>query len=411
MADSAAAGCAGGETFLAGISCKLDAGGFSSIADFVEIVDGMWNGVVLGLSVSNILLGLIILYLFIVLRSLFSRFVIASAKRIVKKSQTNIDDLILDSIEGPLKLLPIIMGVFFGGQIIVGFDADPTAAWAVILKQGVQSLIALAIFWSLYNLVEPASKVFEKVDQYLTDAMTIWLLKALRTIFAMLGAASILEIWGIPVGPLIASLGLFGVAVALGAQDLFKNLIGGLSILMEKRFHKGDWVLVDGVVEGTVESIGFRSTVVRRFDKAPVFVPNDVLSNSAVTNFSEMTHRRIYWKIGVEYRTTIEQLREIRDRIEKYVLDNDEYASPEEVATFVRIDSFSDSSIDIMLYCFTVTTNWGDWLRVKEDLAYEVKAIVEGAGSGFAFPSQSVYVEAWPGEGPEIFVPPASDAS
>lgn len=401
--------CTNSETFLSGLSCKLEASGYSSMADFTELVDSVWSGVVFGLGVSNILLGLIILYAFVILRSLFSRFVISAMKRLVKKSSTNIDDLILDSIEGPIKLLPIIMGLFFGGQIIVGFDSDPAATYTVILQQTVKSLIAFAIFQALYNLVEPASKLFEKVDQYLTDAMTSWLLKALKTIFVMLGAAAILEIWGIPVGPLIASLGLFGVAVALGAQDLFKNLIGGLSILMEKRFHTGDWVLVDGVVEGTVESIGFRSTVVRRFDKAPVFVPNDVLSNGAVTNFSEMTHRRIYWKIGVEYRTTIEQLREIRDGIETWVLENEEFASPEDVATFVRIDSFNDSSIDIMLYCFTVTTDWGTWLRIKEDLAYAIKSIVEGAGSGFAFPSQSLYVESLPGQAAEIFVPPTSD--
>lgn len=406
MAESTAEVCANSETFLAGVSCGLETRGLSSIADFLGVVDGVWASVVFGLSVSNLLLGLIILYAFIILRSLFSRFVIAAIKRLVKKSETTIDDLILASVEGPIKLLPIIMGVFFGGQIIVGFDTDPSASYTIILQQLVQSLIAFAIFWALYNLVEPASMLFEKVDQYLTDAMTSWLLKALKTIFALLGGASILEIWGIPVGPLIASLGLFGVAVALGAQDLFKNLIGGLSILIEKRFHTGDWVLVDGVVEGTVESIGFRSTVVRRFDKAPVFVPNDVLSNSAVTNFSEMSHRRIYWKIGVEYRTTIEQLREIRDGIETWILENEEFASPEDVATFVRIDSFKDSSIDIMLYCFTLTTDWGTWLRIKEDLAYQVKSVVEGAGTSFAFPSQSLYVESLPGDAPEIFIPP-----
>jgi MscS family membrane protein len=406
VAESTAEVCANSETFLAGVSCGLETRGLSSIADFLGVVDGVWASVVFGLSVSNLLLGLIILYAFIILRSLFSRFVIAAIKRLVKKSETTIDDLILASVEGPIKLLPIIMGVFFGGQIIVGFDTDPSASYTIILQQLVQSLIAFAIFWALYNLVEPASMLFEKVDQYLTDAMTSWLLKALKTIFALLGGASILEIWGIPVGPLIASLGLFGVAVALGAQDLFKNLIGGLSILIEKRFHTGDWVLVDGVVEGTVESIGFRSTVVRRFDKAPVFVPNDVLSNSAVTNFSEMSHRRIYWKIGVEYRTTIEQLREIRDGIETWILENEEFASPEDVATFVRIDSFKDSSIDIMLYCFTLTTDWGTWLRIKEDLAYQVKSVVEGAGTSFAFPSQSLYVESLPGDAPEIFIPP-----
>jgi MscS family membrane protein len=216
----------------------------------------------------------------------------------------------------------------------------------------------------------------------------------------------VLQIWGIQVAPLIAGLGLFGVAVALGAQDLFKNLLAGLSILIEKRFGVGDWVKVDGVVEGTVEHIGFRSTRVRRFDKAPVYVPNTEFADGAVTNFSAMTHRRIYWKIGVEYRTTRDQLAEIRNRIEAFLLDSDEFAKPPEVPLFVRIDSFNDSSIDIMLYCFTRTTVWGEWLEAKERLAYAVKDIVEGAGTGFAFPSTSLYVESLPGGSPEAFSPP-----
>jgi len=94
-----------------------------------------------------------------------------------------------------------------------------------------------------------------------------------------LGFATVLQVWGIQVGPILAGLGLFGVAVALGAQDLFRNLIGGLCVLIEKRFKVGDWIMVDGVVEGTVEHIGFRSTKVIRFDLSPVFVPNQKLSD------------------------------------------------------------------------------------------------------------------------------------
>src|SRR5690606_24926556 len=105
-------------------------------------------------------------------------------------------------------------------------------------------------------------------------------------------AATILEIWGIKVAPILAGFGLLGVAVALGAQDLFKNLIAGLLILSEKRFSIGDWVRVKDLVEGTVESIGFRSTVIRRFDLSPVYVPNTMLSDNAVINFSNMIFRR-----------------------------------------------------------------------------------------------------------------------
>ena len=158
-----------------------------------------------------------------------------------------------------------------------------------------------------------------------------------------------------------------------------------------------------------METIGFRSTMVRRFDKAPVHVPNAKLSDNAVINFSSMTHRRIYCMIAVEYRTTVEQLRQIRDRIEDHIGGSDDFAKPPEVPTFVRVDRFSDSSIDIMVYCFTKTILWGEWLIIKEKLAYRIKEIVEGAGAGFAFPSQSVYVESLPAGTPEQFVP-ASDS-
>jgi MscS family membrane protein len=222
-----------------------------------------------------------------------------------------------------------------------------------------------------------------------------------------IGAAAILDVWGIEIGPVLAGLGLFGLAGALAAQDLLKNLLSGVLILAERRFHVGDWIRVEGVVEGTVETIGFRSTAVRQFDKALVQVPNTSLADNAVINFSRMTHRRIYWKIGVVYGTSVEQLRYIRDEIERYVLESDDFAKPPEVSTFVRIDSFGPSSIDIMLYCFTKTTVWGEWLGVKEQLAYRIKDIVAEAKSSFAFPSTSIYLESMPVDAPEIFEPPA----
>ena len=278
----------------------------------------------------------------------------------------------------------------------------------------VRSLLIFNIFWALFNVVGPFADVMPKFERVLTRPMIEWAIKALKGAVIFLGGASILNVWGIEIGPILAGLGLFGVAVALGAQDLFKNLIAGILVLAERRFQPGDWIKVEGTVEGTVESIGFRSTRIRRFDMAPVYVPNSALSDSVVTNFSNMTYRRIYWTIGVTYGTTVDQLRQIRDGIENYVLEDGAFVPPEQASTFVRIDRFGESSIDIMLYCFTKTTNWGEWLEIKENLAYHIKKLVEGAGSGFAFPSRSIYIES-PGaeipgtERPETFVPPGSE--
>lgn len=390
------------------------------LREFWNLVLDVWHNGVMGVDIGRMLSAIGVIVLFMVLRSLLTRFVMGWLRALTKRTRWEFDDKVLETLEPPVRFIPVVLGLFFAVQIL-----EPTGAAAEIAENLIRSLIAFIIFWGFFRMIEPAGELLHKLDRIFTPELIEWLVRAIKVVVFVVGAAAVLEIWGIQVGPIIAGFGLLGVAVALGAQDLFKNLIAGLLILGEKRFKKGDWIRVSGVVEGTVEAIGFRSTMVRRFDKAPVMVPNAQLSDSAVTNFSQMSHRRIRWVIGVEYNTSVDQLRRIRDEIEDYILGSDEFAPRTEVSTFVRIDSFNDSSIDILLYCFTKTTKWGVWLEIKERLAYRVKEIVEGAGSGFAFPSQSLYVESLPSgaasetdagtgletDAPERFVPPTSSAS
>lgn len=373
------------------------------LAQFWTIVLDVWRNGVFGVDIGRLLVAAGIIIGFLVLRKLFTRFVVDRLVAWTNRTDTPLDGKVVGALEGPIRFVPIILGLFFALEYL-----DPDGTLGTVGENLTRSMIAFLLFWGLHNLVDPLSFLLDRVERLFSAAMVEWVLKAVRVAFILIGAATILEIWGIQVGPIIAGLGLLGVAVALGAQDLFKNLISGILIIAEKRFNKGDWILVDGIVEGTVETIGFRSTMVRRFDRAPVHVPNARLSDNAVTNFSAMTHRRIYWHIGVEYRTTIDQLRQIRDEIEAFILNDPDFAPPSEVSTFVRIDRFSDSSIDLVLYCFTRTTVWLEWLQVKERLALHIKAVVEGAGTSFAFPSRTLYVEHLAGERPEPFVPPGA---
>lgn len=373
------------------------------ITEFWALVEQVWREGFLGVDIGRALVALGILFAFLVLRGLLSRFILTFVTAWVTRTKNKIDDTILEAVEAPIRFIPVALGIFFAAEYL-----ELEGAFDDIASNLIRSLIAYIIFWAVFRCVDPLSFLLRRFNRIFTEDLIDWTVKAIRFMVFFLGLATILEIWGIQVGPILAGMGLFGVAVALGAQDLFKNLIAGILIIAEKRFRKGDWVFVSGIVEGTVEQIGFRSTVVRRFDKAPVYVPNARLSDNAVTNFSSMTHRRIKWLIGVEYSSTIEQLRSIRDQIEQYIHENDAFASPDDVSTFVRIDRFSDSSIDILLYCFTKTTVWGEWLAIKEELACKVKEIVESAGTGFAFPSRSLYLERLPDDAPEVFVPPRS---
>jgi len=373
-----------------------------SLARFWHLVVDVWNTGVLGVSLGRVLAALFIVLFFLLLRRLFSRIVARWLRALAARSKSKIDDTIIDALEPPIALVFVDFGLFVAAEFM-----QVTGLFAEVADHAIKSLIIIAIFWCFYRLVDPLSHLFSRLERLFSRELVGWLVRAIKIGFAAIGGAAILQTWGIQVAPLLAGLGIFGVAVALGAQDFFKNLIGGLSILAERRFSVGEWIFVDGVVEGTVEKINFRSTQVRRFDRSPVWVPNAQLADAPVTNFSRMTHRRIRWMVGVEYRTTVPQLRKIREEIEAFILNDRDFADPSEVSTFVRIDSFNDSSIDILVYCFTLSTVWGEWLATKERLAYKIKEIVEGAGSGFAFPSRSLYVETLPDGHPERFLPPA----
>ena len=391
---------------------------------FWNLVLDVWHKGLFGIDIGRILVALLIFLAFLVLRQLMARIIINRLRKIAKKTKFQFDDEIVEALQQPFTFIPVILGFFFATEYlfytgtlrilpdqtakVLGSIAANTETLERISDDLLRSLIVYLIFWSLIRLVQPLSFLFKQLEELLSPTMVQWMLKGIRVCLFLIGAATILEIWGIKVIPLLAGLGVVSVAVALGAQDLFKNLISGILIIGEHRFNPGDWIKVDAEVEGVVESIGFRSTLVRRFDKAPVYVPNAKLSDNSVINFSSMTHRRIYWMITVQYCTTVRQLQQIRDGIEKYIHDSDDFAKPPEVPTFVRIDRFSDSSIDIMVYCFTKTVIWGEWLAIKEKLAYSIKEIVEGADAGFAFPSQSLYIETIPSDTAEIFVPPSN---
>ena len=197
-----------------------------------------------------------------------------------------------------------------------------------------------------------------------------------------------LELWGIKIGPIIAGLGLFG-AVALGAQDLFKNFNLRHFSSCEKDLI-GDWILVDGIIEGIVK-IGFRSTTIRKFDKSLAIIPNFQFAENAVINVSETSNWLISWIITLQYDTTVKQLRSIRDQIENHINKSEDFNTS--IGLAVRVDKFSDSSIDMYIRCFTKTDSWNEWLSVKERLAIEIKQIVENNKASFAFPSQSIYIE------------------
>ena len=327
--------------------------------------------------------------LFTLIAVIFSRTVIfKSLLAFANTSDTKYDDAFVTSLRKPLTLIPLGIGIY---ALVDALPlSDTYAEYGTLI---VQTYFYLAVFWSIADSVDPLRDfVGEKYD-FLSPTLRAWIFRAIKFVAYLVGIVSVLELWGIDAASIIAGLGLFSVALALGAQNFFKNLIGGLLIIGEKRFKQGDWINVEGVAEGSVERIDFRSTLIRRFDQAPVFVPNSVLSDSEIINFSEMPFRRIMFNVGLIYQTTPETILSIRKDIESYVAANDDLANADEATTTIRVTKFNDSSIDMLVYCFTRSTKWHDFCIARENLILEIMKIVKKNGSDFAYPTSTIHLE------------------
>ena len=357
-----------------------------AFANLNELFQSVWIKGIFGVNFLDIIIGLGIFFIFLIFRGLISKLIIKKLEIISKRTTNKLDDTFVKAMEGPARFLPLVLGFFFASYYMS--FGDETRSFIENINR---TLITILLFWVIHQIIEPISYILSGLDKLLTRELIGWIIKSLKILIFILGAAAVLELWGIKIGPIIAGLGLFGVAVALGAQDLFKNLISGILVLVEKRFKMGDWILVEGIIEGIVEKIGFRSTVIRKFDKSLAIIPNFQFAENAVINISKITNWRISWIITLQYDTTVDQLKTIRDQIEDHINKSEDYDI--NVGVAVRIDKFSDSSIDLYIRCFTKTDSWNEMLKVKERLAIEIKQIVEGNKASFAFPSQSIYVE------------------
>ena len=354
--------------------------------NFKSLFLSVWEKGILGIDFFQILVGLGIFLLFLIFRGLISRLIIKKLEIISKRTTNKLDDTFVKSMMGPARFLPIVLGVFFASYYM-SFSDDMRD----FVDNLNRTLITILIFWIIHQIIEPISYILSGLDKILTRELIGWIIKSLKILIFILGAAAVLELWGIKIGPIIAGLGLFGVAVALGAQDLFKNLISGILVLVEKRFRMGDWIRVDGIIEGVVEKIGFRSTVIRKFDKSLAIIPNFQFAENAVINVSQTTNWLISWIITLQYDTTVDQLKTIRSQIEEHIIKSEDF--DQSIGVAVRVDKFADSSIDMYVRCFSKTNSWNEWLKVKENLALSIKQIVETNKASFAFPSQSIYVE------------------
>ena len=353
----------------------------------IQIINNVWTQGFLGIGITEIIISFLIFIVGAVSRAFFVGRVLKWLESITAKTDSEIDDVLLQSFRKPLGFIPITIALYCIAVYL------PLSGVADLFATNIiKALIAFTIFSTLANSISPIFNAFTSTA-VLTKSMTVWLERAARIIIWIIGIGVIFDIFGIQIGPLVAGLGLFSVAVALGAQDLFKNLISGLLIIGENRFQPGDRIEVSGQLHGIVEDIGFRSTLIRMFDTAPMLVPNKDLSDVMVINHGKMKFRRISWALNLVYSTTQEQLAKICDDISEYINHSDQFATNPEQESFARTEELASSSIDVRVLCYTDPIGLTDFSKIKQNLIFEIIKIVRLNGSEFAYPSSSIYIE------------------
>jgi MscS family membrane protein len=194
--------------------------------------------------------------------------------------------------------------------------------------------------------------------------------------------------FGIPLTPVIASLGVGGLAIALAVRPTLENAIGGLTLFADKPVRIGDFCRF-GSEDATVEEIGLRSTKLRKIDDTVVSVPNADFSQRELTNYTRRRRRLYQTTIGLRYETTADQLRSVMSRLDDMLRDHPKALHDK---LHVRFDGFGASSLDVAIFVYLSATDWLEYLEIREDINFRIMSIVEDAGTGFAFPSQTSYL-------------------
>ena len=358
--------------------------------NFLAILNEVWVNGLLGVSMTKIIFSIAVLLLSFLLRGFVVTVVVSSIERLAKSTESSLDDEILKAVKKPLSYVPVTIGIYIVTMILPleGVAGD-------ISSNIVKALIIFTIFSALANSIHPIFTAMSSTS-WLTESMQIWLERSSRVIVWVIGIAIILELFGIQIGPLVAGLGLFSVAVALGAQDFFKNLISGILIIGENRFQPGDRIEVPGQLHGVVDTIGFRSTIIKTFDTSPMIIPNKDLSDMRLINHGNMEYRRINWVINLIYSTSLEDLEKICDQISNHIKESDDFVDNPNQEHLVTINELGASSIDIGILCYSDVCGFSDFKKIKHRFIKNIIKIVESNKSEFAYPTSSIFVESLP---------------
>ncbi|WP_199911655.1 mechanosensitive ion channel family protein [Dongshaea marina] len=310
-------------------------------------------------------------------------------ERLVGKSKTLWDDSLWYAINKPVKVLIWLTGAL---ALLHLLASELSGKWADYIDPTRRICYVLVIVWFLIRLIRRGEHNQLTRGRDTTTVLAIG--KLLRATVVVIGALIIFQMLGVSLSGVVAFGSVSGLVIGIGAKDMLANFFGALMIYLDRPFKVGDWVRSpDRSIEGTVERIGWRSTLIRTFDKRPLYVPNGAFTSISVENPSRMSNRRIKETIGIRYQDSkllTKVVADIKSMLQQHP-DIDQNQT-----LIVNLNGFGPSSLDIMVYTFTRTTNWIEFQEAKQRVMVEIIEIVHQNGADFAFPTQSVHLESLP---------------
>ncbi len=333
-----------------------------------------------------------IIVLLVLTASLIARYLIAKLALSAAKTSNLWDDALVDALHTRVNYLILIAGISFAVEIA---NQGNVSGLIDLIGTVRHVLIIITLAWGLMVFItgiQQASIQMAKEKSTGTDVTAIRAIgKLLRTAVIITTALIVMQTLGFSVSGVLAFGGMGGIAIGFAAKDLLANFFGALTIYLDRPFSEGDWIRSpDREIEGIVENIGWRLTVIRSFDKRPIYVPNSVFASIAIENASRMSNRRIYESIGLRY-VDIKQMDAIVAAVTQMLRTHKEIDQTQTL--IVNFTEFNASSVDFMVYTFTKTTDWVRFHEIKQDVLLQIADIIEQHDAEMAFPSRSLYVE------------------
>lgn len=342
---------------------------------------------------GNFTLGELFLSFFLVLLTLFVRGVLTdlifnNLERIASRTAIQYDDRVIAALKKPVSLFILAFGIYLAFMVLP-LDNE----WAALLSLLFRGFSVFLVFFAILRLVDIFSDVLQDEASKRGSSLGGFIpliRKTVRVFVTIIGVIMVLDNLGYSVSGVLAGLGIGGAALAFASKDTIANLYGSIALALDRPFKVGDWIQVGDTVDGDVESIGLRSTRVRTWPKTQISIPNAVLANEMINNWSRMPKRRVKQVVGVTYETTAAQMEELVEAI-RDILRHDEGVQQEFI--LVNFTDFGSSSLDILVYYFTTTTQWLEHMDVRQRINCKIMRAIAERKLSIAFPTRTLYLE------------------